>query len=107
MRPPATITISQDEEDLLKTAIGCEEFVQHPKWREIEQFANLQVEEALDAIRGNVSHDPMVGHRLSLIWREREAFRDRLILFVKGPIKAKAELLKQIEEEKKYGRSAY
>ena len=107
MRPPATIQISKDEEQLLKTAVACEEFVQQPKWLELEKYANLLVDDALDAIRGNVSSDPLVGHRLAIIWREREAFRDRLILYVKGPIKAKTELLKQIEEEKQYGRSAY
>ena len=107
MRPPAPITISQDEEELLKRAAAHEEFAQQPMWLQLEKYANLLVEEALDAMRGNVSHEPMVGHRLSLIWREREAFRDRLILFVKGPIKAKQELIRQIEEEKQYGRSAY
>lgn len=106
MRPPTQFQISEDEEALLKTGLACEEFIQQPLWLEIEKYANAVVDQALDSMRGNTSSDPIISRNLQLIWREREAFRDRLILFVKGPIKAKKELLRQIEEEKTYGRSA-
>jgi hypothetical protein len=107
MKPPANLEITLDEQELIQRGTESEEFVQTPVWMRIEKELNAIVEDALDGMRGNVSADPMVGHRLNLIWREREAFRDKLILFVKGPIRAKKELLQQIEEEKKYGRSAY
>jgi hypothetical protein len=106
MRPPATLLISEDEESLIKTGMACEEFIQQPIWKELEKYLDSVVEEALDQMRGNQSSDPAVAHRFKLVWQEREAFRDRLILYVKGPIKAKKELLLQIEEEKKNGRSA-
>ena len=107
MRPPTPISISPDEEELLKHGKDCEDFIQQPMWLKVEKFANLIVEEALEQMRGNQSSDPTVAKHFQNIWREREAFRDRLILFVKGPIRVKKELLIQIEEEKQYGRSAY
>ena len=107
MRAPTPISVSPDEEELLKRGKTCEEFIQQPMWLEIEKFANLVVEEALEQMRGNQSSDPVVAKHYQNVWRERESFRDRLILFVKGPIRAKKELLIQIEEEKQYGRSAY
>lgn len=107
MRPPVQ-EVSNDEQELIKTGELCEEFIQNPIWIEAEKYINGVVEEALDQMRGNQSSDPMVAHRFKLIWQEREAFRDRLILYVKGPVRAKKDLLKQIEEEREtYGRSAY
>ena len=106
MRPPSILQIGEDEEALLKTGLACEEFIQQPLWLEIEKYLDNVVENALDQMRGNQSSDPAVAKHFQMIWREREAFRDRLILFVKGPIKAKKELLRQIEEEKQNGRPA-
>lgn len=107
MRPPADFSITEEEQELIRIGSSREEFVQNLVWLDMEKYANDVVEEALDQMRGNQSSDPQVAHRFKLVWQEREAFRDRLILFVKGPIRAKKELLKQIEEEKTYGRSAY
>lgn len=107
MRPPSPISISPDEEELIKKGTACEEFIQQPIWKEVEQYMNLLVEDALHQMRGNRSSNPMVAHRFKLIWQEREALRDRLILLVKGPIKARKDLLIQIEEERQYGQSSY
>ena|ERR1700690_1081269 len=108
MRPPPLLEITKEEQEFLKLGTSREEFIQNPTWLDLEKYVNDVVEEALDQMRGNKSSNPVVAHRFKLVWQEREAFRDRLILFVKGPIRAKKDLLNQIEEEKKlYGRSAY
>lgn len=108
MKPPPVLEITAEDQELLQKGTESEDFVQNAVWMRVEKYMVEVVEDALDQMRGNVSAEPMVGHRLNIIWREREAFRDKLILFVKGPIRAKKELLKSIEEEKQqYGRSAY
>ena len=106
MRPPPNLLISEDEQELVKIGTAHEEFIQQALWLDLEKYMASVVEDAFDQMRGNASSDSAVAHRFQLIWKEREAFRDRLILFVKGPIRVKKELLKQIEEEKTNGRSA-
>jgi hypothetical protein len=108
MRPPPTFEVTDDQQEMLERGKLHEDFILNPLWREIEEYLTVVVEEALDQMRGNQSHEPMIAYRMKLVWQEREAFRDKLILYVKGPIRAKLELLKQIEEEREtYGRSAY
>ena len=80
MKPPPALEITAEEQELIQLGTECENFVQNPIWLRIEKELSAIVEDALDGMRGNVSAEPMVGHRLNLIWREREAFRDKLIL---------------------------
>jgi len=108
MRPPPSLEITDEQQELLKRGKDHEDFIVNPLWMELERYLDDVVEESLDQMRGNQSHEPMVAYRMKIVWQEREAFRDRLVLFVKGPIRAKKELLQQIEEERQtYGRSAY
>lgn len=98
MRVPEPLKLSPDEQELLKLAEESEAFIQQPMWKKIEIFLKANVEEALEDMRGNQSTDPRVAHRFNLIWREREALKDSLIAFVKGPIREKRDLLDQIEQ---------
>ena len=111
MRPPPPLEISPEEQLIINRGTEHESFVQNGVWLEMEVYLNDVVEEALDRMRSNASSDPQVARHLQTAWKERETFRDRLILFVKGPIRAKKELLREIAEQKEreneYGRSAY
>jgi hypothetical protein len=103
MNQPQEFKLTDDERALLKLAEESEQFIIFPMWKRIEIFMSAFVSEALDSMRGNVSSDPMVAKRFQLIWREREALRDSLIAFVKGPIKDRKDLLEQIEQQRKDG----
>jgi galactokinase len=111
MRPPPSLEISPEEQEIINRGTESESFVQNLMWLNMEKYLEGVVEEALDRMRENPSSDPQIARHLQAVWKEREAFRDRLILFVKGPIRAKKELLLEIEQqkemEKMYGRSAY
>lgn len=101
MRPNQPPPLSEDEQALLKLAEESESFIAHPLWKKIEMFLKANVEEALDSMRSNASHDPIVALHFQRIWREREQLRDSLIAFVKAPIKDRKDLLDQLEEERK------
>jgi shikimate kinase len=103
MRAPEPLKLTPDEQDLLKLAEESESFIRHPLWKKIEIFLQANVEEALEQIRSNASHDPNVALHFQRIWREREQLRDSLIVFVKAPIKEKRELMDQIEKAKQEG----
>ena len=100
---PEPLTLSSDEQELLKLAEESESFIQHPLWKKIEIFLGANVLEALDEMRGNLSTDDRVVLHKTRVWQEREKLRDSLIAFVKGPIKDKRDLLDQIEQAKKEG----
>jgi hypothetical protein len=97
------LSISSDEQELLKLAEESSSFTQHPMWRKIEIFLNANVQEALDDIRSNQSTDGLIVLHKNRVWAEREKLRDSLIAFVKGPIKDARDLLEQIEQAKKDG----
>jgi hypothetical protein len=100
---PQEFRLTEDEQALLKLAEESEQFIILPMWKKIEMFLNALPSEALDDMRANKSSDPMVAQRFQLIWKEREALRDSLIAFVKGPIKDRKELIDQIEQQRKEG----
>jgi hypothetical protein len=100
---PEPLTISPDEQELLKLAEESSAFTQQPMWRKLEIFLDANVQEALDDMRGNLSTDDRVCLHKARIWQEREKLRDSLIAFIKGPIRDAKELLEQIEQAKKDG----
>jgi hypothetical protein len=103
MNAPEPFQLTDDERELIKLAEEAENFIIQPMWKKIEIFLNAFVQEALDDIRGNQSVEGLVALHKQRVWREREALRDSLIAFVKGPIKDKKELMQQIEEQRKAG----
>ena len=103
MNQPQPLRLTEDELALLKLAEESEQFILQPMWKKIEIFLNANVEEAKDAIRGNVSADGNVALHLQRVWTQRERLRDELIAFVKGPIKDKKDLLEQLEQARKDG----
>lgn len=100
---PEPLSISPDEQELLKLAEESSAFTQQPMWRKIEIFLQANVEEAMEDMRGNLSTDDRVCLHKTRIWQEREKLRDSLIAFVKGPIRDAKDLLEQIEQAKKDG----
>lgn len=100
---PEHLRLSEEEIELLKIAEESEAFVRSPVWKRLEAFLAEHVEEALDSIRGNASSDPRVSFHFERIWKEREQLRDGVVLFVKGPIKRRKELLEQLEKLKEEG----
>jgi len=101
---PHDMPFSPDEIELLEVAKDCEEFCGSPMWAKMQKFMQAMVEEVESKARGNRSSNPVISHNLNLKLRERELMKDRLINFVMGPIAAKKQILRELEEEMKYAR---
>lgn len=97
---PHEMPFSQEEIEVLELAKECEEFCVLGMWRKLEKYLNALVDEQQEAMRGNVSSDPVISHNLQLKWKEREYVRDKLVNFIKGPIVIKKQILEQLEMEK-------
>lgn len=104
---PEPFQLSDEEKELLKLAEESEQFIVLPMWKKIEIFLNAFVQEALDDIRGNRSTEDRVALHFQRVFTEREKLRDSLVAFVKGPIRDRTELLRQIEEQRKAGALIY
>lgn len=100
---PERFDLTGEERELFKIAEQSEAFIASPVWKRLEVFLADHVEEGLDAMRGNQSSDPKVSLHFERIWKEREALRDGIIRFVKGPIVQRKEILEQVEQLKKEG----
>lgn len=102
---PHDMPFSPDEIELLQIAAECEEFINTPMWRKLEKFLEGMVEEIEGTMLGSRSSNPQISHNLRLKWGEREFLRSRVINFVKGPIAAKKQILKELEQqEREYAR---
>lgn len=62
-------------------------------------FMQDQVQEAFEAMIGNVSSDPMTYMRLQLRWQQREAMFRAMMIMAEDTIKAHEEELAQYQKD--------
>lgn len=75
-----------------------------PGWLRIIKQAEEEVEEAHEAMLGNVSNEPMTYMRLQIRWQQREAFLRAIKDYVQTCTVRRKEILDEIRERE---RSSY
>lgn len=84
--------------DRLKLAEAATMYQSEP-WKEHMERMREIVEEAFEAMVGNVSSRPMTYMRLQLRWQQREAMYRASMIIAEDTIKAHEEELKQFQKD--------
>lgn len=68
-------------------------------FKALAKFMQEQVQEAFEAMVGNISSDPMTYMRLQLRWQQREAMYRSMMVMAEDTIKAHEEELEQFKKD--------
>lgn len=97
-----TPNLESDELEHLKELQEVHELFTSTGWRtRIMPLLQEQVEQAKEAMVGNISSDPMTYMRLQLRWQQREAMLRELVGYIDGCEQQRKRILEEIEERRK------
>lgn len=91
--------LEAEEKKALREAQYFESLSHSPAWPKLKEYMQALVDEASEAMAGNISNEPMTYMRFQIRWQQRQAMMRAVIQYVDTMVETKKELVQRATEE--------